>query len=398
MSQLTTYPLADWFKATLDQSYNGTGTTIYVDDVPNITRPSGVFTYLVIAPKTSNQQIVKLSWFDTIGKTFTVSSTTVKKWAGTNYSTFTHAIGTEVIISSNYAFWEDIKTAINDNATNIATNTASIAAINNTINTNINTIQAGSYISANSTDWDDTYDATLSPAITAYTDKMMVNIKFTTVNTWACTLNLNGLWAKSIKTKDWNDPQNWIIRAWWVYQLIFDGTNFIIQNEDFATTANKGIIEIATDTEANTWTDTTLAITPSQLKNSKHFTIYPIAVGGSPLASSNGNARPTSATYTKVKEILVSNLSGSLNVYFTLNNSNPSGGAFARIYKNGVAVGTERNVGGNTTTSYEENISVTAWDLLQIYAKDNSPWFATVSNFRIYGSYQPSSASFTVNI
>ncbi len=266
MSQLTTYPLADWFKATLDQSYNGTGTTIYVDDVPNITRPSGVFTYLVIAPKTSNQQIVKLSWFDTIGKTFTVSSTTVKKWAGTNYSTFTHAIGTEVIISSNYAFWEDIKTAINDNATNIATNTASIAAINNTINSNINTIQAGSYISANSSDVDDAYDATLSPAITAYTDKMMVNIKFTTVNTWACALNLNGLWAKSIKTKDWNDPQNWIIRAWWVYQLIFDGTNFIIQNEDFATTANKWIVELATTAEALAWSDTERAVTAEWVK------------------------------------------------------------------------------------------------------------------------------------
>ena len=269
MSQLTTYPLADWFKATLDQSYNGTGTTIYVDDVPNITRPSGVFTYLVIAPKTSNQQIVKLSWFDSIAKTFTVSSTTVKKWAGTNYSTSTHAIGTEVIISSNYAFWEDIKTAINDNDTRITTNATNIAAINNTINSNINSIQAWSYTYAVASGTN-TYTATLAPAITSYTIGMEVTLRFENANTWNSTINLNGIWAVIITDREYWDIKSWVIAAGWIYQLIYwqhpsnGNYYFAIQSENFATMNNKGIIQLSNDNEALNWGDSTKAITPYQ--------------------------------------------------------------------------------------------------------------------------------------
>lgn len=43
----------------------------------------------------------------------------------------------------------------------------------------------------------------------------------------------------------------------------YDGTNFVLDAEDFATTANKGIVELATDAETITGTSTTLAVTPS---------------------------------------------------------------------------------------------------------------------------------------
>lgn len=266
MSQLTTYPLADGFKATLDQAYNGTAWTIYSDSVPNITRPSGVFTYLVIAPKTSNQQIVKISGMDTIAKTFTVSSTTVKKGAGTNYSTTTHAIWTEIIISSNYSFWEDLKTAINDNADDIATNTSAIATINNTINSNINSIQAWSYVSAIASGTD-TYTASLTPDITEYTVWMGVTIKFTNANSGNSSLNLNGLWWLTIVDRDWLDIAPWVIRAGGIYELSCQSWSYwTIQTENFATTNNKGIIEIATTAEVLAWTDTTRAVTPEWLR------------------------------------------------------------------------------------------------------------------------------------
>jgi hypothetical protein len=48
----------------------------------------------------------------------------------------------------------------------------------------------------------------------------------------------------------------------------YDGTNFVLDQEDFATTANKGIVEMATDAEVVTGTDETRYVNPKQLKNS----------------------------------------------------------------------------------------------------------------------------------
>jgi hypothetical protein len=48
---------------------------------------------------------------------------------------------------------------------------------------------------------------------------------------------------------------------------VYDGTSFILQNEDFATTNNKGIVEMATDAEVATGTDTSRYVTPAQLAN-----------------------------------------------------------------------------------------------------------------------------------
>ena len=73
---------------------------------------------------------------------------------------------------------------------------------------------------------------------------------------------------KNIKTIDGNDPQTGVIRANGVYTVVYDGTSFILQNEDFATTANKGIVEMATDAEVLTATDETRYINPKQAKDS----------------------------------------------------------------------------------------------------------------------------------
>lgn len=77
-------------------------------------------------------------------------------------------------------------------------------------------------------------------------------------------------------------------------------------------------------------------------------------------------------TLAKVKEACVG-AGGTITVYFTAN-SDSSGSA--RIYKNGVAVGTNRTF--TTSVNYTENITVAAGDLVQIYAAG-----AYISNFRI---------------
>lgn len=125
-------------------------------------------------------------------------------------------------------------------------------------------IQSGSYVylgaSAAGTD---TYVVTGTPTLSALTEGMLVCFEADVVNTGACTLNPDTLWATAIKTLDGNDPQDWAVRVgknW----LQYDGTNFVLQSEDFASTANKGIVEMATDAEATAGTDESRYINPKQ--------------------------------------------------------------------------------------------------------------------------------------
>lgn len=76
--------------------------------------------------------------------------------------------------------------------------------------------------------WDDAYVVTLTPAPTSYIDGMEILFKATTANTGACSIDVNALWVKNIKTPLWNDPQNWDIPSNKWKRLRYDGTNFII--------------------------------------------------------------------------------------------------------------------------------------------------------------------------
>jgi hypothetical protein len=77
------------------------------------------------------------------------------------------------------------------------------------------------------------YTLTLNPAITGYVAGQMFNVKFHTANTGAATININGLGAKTL-VKDLstalvaND-----IPANSQYQILYDGTNFLIKDIGF---------------------------------------------------------------------------------------------------------------------------------------------------------------------
>ena len=77
----------------------------------------------------------------------------------------------------------------------------------------------------------DTYVVTLSPVPSAYFNGMVVNFKANTVNTGACTLNVNALGAKSIKKHHDQDPANGDIEAAQIVTVIYDGTNFQMQSQ-----------------------------------------------------------------------------------------------------------------------------------------------------------------------
>lgn len=73
----------------------------------------------------------------------------------------------------------------------------------------------------------DTYVITLTPIPTAYTAGMIVSFKANTLNTGACTLNVNSLGAIAIKKfGTTNDTATGDILAGQIVTVIYDGTNF----------------------------------------------------------------------------------------------------------------------------------------------------------------------------
>jgi len=115
MADLTTIPLEDGFQTTLSQKLTTTGLTMYVNGTPNLTFPAGETTYVVIEPKTDNIEIVEIESYDSSANTITISATGRGLNLGASYDPGAreHGVGSKVIISDNYAFWADIKTAIN---------------------------------------------------------------------------------------------------------------------------------------------------------------------------------------------------------------------------------------------------------------------------------------------
>lgn len=258
--------------------------------------------------------------------------------------------------------------------------------------------QSASRVYCASTTGSDTYLASLTPALTAYTTGMLLPCKFTTTNTGACSININSLGAKSIKTLDGNDPQTGVIIANGVALLQYDWTNFVIHASDFATTSNKWVIEIATDAEVITGTDTARAVTPAQV----WFTVIPDSITTyTALLQSADTERTTLTTdtsYVKLKEI-VATFAWTYTIYFELAEINSLGGinAFGRIYKNGVAFWTEQTHSDSTYTSKVENLTFAAGDLIQLYAKTANLSGTKVRNMRIYWFIKPLLLTLTVN-
>lgn len=112
MSDLSLIPIQDWFETQLSQEWNGATGTVYVLATPSYT-PTTTNTYIVVNPWKTNMQIAEITDYDPTAKTLTVSSISFEKGLGISSTQQTHTTGSKVIISDNYQFWADIKTAIN---------------------------------------------------------------------------------------------------------------------------------------------------------------------------------------------------------------------------------------------------------------------------------------------
>jgi hypothetical protein len=99
--------------------------------------------------------------------------------------------------------------------------------------------------------------------------------------------------------------------------------------------------------------------------------------------SDDADTSTSSTTPVKLKEILYNDSPGTITVSFALQSIGSSATSVeARIYKNGVVVGTDRS-NPNGPTTYTENLIFATGDLIQIYASAPSGSNSHVTNFRL---------------
>lgn len=108
-------------------------------------------------------------------------------------------------------------------------------------------------------------------------------------------------------------------------------------------------------------------------------------VASETLRNSNDGLKTTVlATYTKIKEIKVNANLSACRVKFDGQRDPTEANAYGRVYKNGVALGTERELYFGTYATYSEDFTnFLVNDLIQIYAKTGTG-AAFVKNMRFY--------------
>ena len=109
--------------------------------------------------------------------------------------------------------------------------------------------------------------------------------------------------------------------------------------------------------------------------------------GGTLFSSADNNQTTSSASYVKVKEIQMNRGGAGIRVKFELQQLYTSYRHYGQVYKNGVAIGTERidnsNTGAYTTWSQDFG-SFVSGDLFQLYIKSDGGASCSIQNFRLY--------------
>lgn len=93
------------------------------------------------------------------------------------------------------------------------------------------TIQRGTMTYVADAEASDTYVIALVPALATYVIGQIISFKANTINTGACTININTLGAKTIKKYHDQDLANGDIEAGQIVTLVYDGTNFQMQSQ-----------------------------------------------------------------------------------------------------------------------------------------------------------------------
>lgn len=259
----------------------------------------------------------------------------------------------------------------------------------------------------------DAYAITLSPAPSSYLTAQTFKFLADVWNTWAATLNVNWLGAKTIKKLRDQDLATGDIEAGQIVEVAYDGTNFqmnsqianiptidingltedtspdidndfFIQYDASAFTNKKVKIARyrAADADANLGTSTALFVTPLHLKK---YCGKIVAWNTFTVSAGTTWGSTASASYVKLFQWTIE-VAGQYRVAFELSNGWGSGRtAFCRIYKNGAAFGTERNVSGTSGTyqGFSEDLTFAKNDTIEVWAYIAwAAWYnSSVQNF-----------------
>lgn len=92
--------------------------------------------------------------------------------------------------------------------------------------------------------------------------------------------------------------------------------------------------------------------------------------------------------FTKRKEIQVL-VPGVYRVKYAFGNNNGGiGNCQANVYKNGVAVGTQRGTAADAYVVYSQDLTFAEGDLVQLYSKNSDSTSHKCKEFRVYGTFQ----------
>ena len=271
MSNLTKFPLEDWFETTLAQSWDWQLGAINVNATPNFTFPAGVTTYVVVEPWKINMQVAEINAYNAWLKQLTASNIVLEKWAWINSTSQLHPVGSKVIISDNYQFWADIQTVINsklDNNWGNSTTTWDLQVWgsnfrirfdgwdmkftdNNNAEVSLSTLTAGAWVDTKvAVSVGDTTPWQLENKLTAWDGLSITKVNPLGNESLDLDIDLNDA---SIFSTSW--ASNRAVTTDWSGNLFQ------------ATTSKIGWVERLTDAEALAWTDTTRYLTSKQAKD-----------------------------------------------------------------------------------------------------------------------------------
>jgi len=157
----------------------------------------------------------------------------------------------------------------------------------------------------------------------------------------------------------------------------YSGNNTFTGTTTMATSSISKIILTATSTDWNS---------AQSKKYIDDNNLVPIAASSSDVlkGSDDSVSQTEPISYTEVKSF-ISYVAGTMKIKFDLQSETGSYAAWGRIYKNGVAIGTERTTSSTSYVTYSETLNIGAGDTVSLYVKtNNTASDVMVRNYRIY--------------